>query len=219
MVPFTLFRRLVMLGTPLILGLLEVGHPALTPGDNIFETLAPIATWWTALHVAQVPLFALMGLAAFLLVRDLDGSAARISRIAIAIFVVVYPAFDAAVGVASGVMMRNVGSLTADQRAALEQTLQALFWGPVTGLMAVVGSASWLVALVGASLAWRRAGAPVLVVGLLALSGLLLGVSHIRPFGPLACLAFLIAAAWIEFAWIRASSKQSARLAQDTENL
>jgi hypothetical protein len=206
MVSFAPFRRLIMLGIPFLLGLLELGHPALVPGDNIFETLSPIATWWTALHVAQVPLFALIGLAVFLLVRDLDGPAARISRMAIAIFVVVYPAFDAAVGVASGVMMRNVGSLTADQRGLVEQILQALFWGPVTGLMALVGSASWLVALVAAALAWRRAGAPALVVGLLALSGLLLGVSHIRPFGPLACLAFLIPAAWIEFAWVRPGS-------------
>src|SRR5206468_2098101 len=124
-----LFRRLVMLGTPLSLGLLEVGHPALVPAHNIFETLAPIATWWTALHVTQVPLFALMGLAAFLLVRDLQGPAARIGRMAIAVFVVVYPAFDAAVGVPSGVMVRNVGSLTADQRTLVEQILQALFWG------------------------------------------------------------------------------------------
>lgn len=38
------------------------------------------------------------------------------------------------------------------------------------------------------------------MVALLALSGLLMGVAHIRPIRPLACLALLIAAAWIESA-------------------
>jgi len=193
-------RRAVTLGVPLVLGVLEIGHPALVPSDDIVATLSPIATWWTILHIAQIPLFALLGLAVFLTVRDLEGRAARIARRAIAIFIVVYPAFDAAVGVASGVMLSNVVHPSAESRAALEQVLQALFWGPVTGSLALLGAACWLIALVAASLAWRKAGAPKTVVALLALSGLLLAVAHIRPFGPLACLAFLIASAWVEFA-------------------
>ncbi len=101
------FPRLIIFGAPLILGLLELGHPALLPGDDIVATIAPIATWWTTLHVLQVPLFALLGLAVFLLVRNLDGRAATISRYAIAVFIVIYPAIDAAVGIASGVLCRT----------------------------------------------------------------------------------------------------------------
>ena len=74
-----------------MLGLLELGHPALLPGDDIVATIAPIATWWTIFHVLQVPLFALLGVAVFLLVRDLDGHAAKVSRYAICVFIVVYP--------------------------------------------------------------------------------------------------------------------------------
>ena len=196
--PSPLGRRAVVLGVPLVLGLLEVGHTALVPGDNIFATLAPITAWWTALHVAQIPLFALLGLAAFLLVRDLDSRAARLSRRLIPIFAVVYPAFDAAVGVSSGIIVHTLAPLPAEQQAAVEPGLQALFWGPVTGMMALVGSVTWAVALLAAALAWRRAGAPLFVVAALALSGLVLGVAHIRPFGPLACLFFLIGATWIE---------------------
>lgn len=195
----TLARRAVTLGVPLVLGLMELGHPALTPADDIVDTLQPIATWWTALHIAQIPLFALLGCAVWLTVRDLDGRAARVCRGAIAIFIIVYPAFDAAVGVASGLLMQGIGAPSAATRAALEPFLQALFWGPVTGTMALIGSVSWLVALIAAALAWRRAGAPWVVAGLLALSGILLAIAHIRPFGPLACLAFLVASAWVEF--------------------
>src|SRR5258707_14029708 len=118
------------------------------PGTPIAATLAPIATWWTVLHVAQVPLFALLGLAVWLLVHDLDGRAARISGGAVAVFVV-------------------------------------------------------MVALLAAAWAWRGAGAPWPIVALLAASGLLLGFSHIRPLGPLACGALLVAAGWIESAGAR----------------
>ena len=72
-------RRALVLGPPLVLGLLERGHPGVMPGTPIAATLAPIATWWTVLHVAQVPLFALLGLAVWRLVHDLDGRAGRIS--------------------------------------------------------------------------------------------------------------------------------------------
>jgi hypothetical protein len=188
----------VTLGAPLALGLLEIGHPALMPGDEIVDTLYPIATWWTALHVAQIPLFALLGCAVLLVVRGLDGRAARISRAAIAIFIVVYPAFDAAVGVASGLLVTTFSAPTTEVRVAIDPFLQALFWGPVTGTLALIGAVSWLVALVAAAFAWRRAQAPMAVVALFALSGLLLAIAHIRPFGPLACLAFLLAAGWVE---------------------
>jgi len=188
----------VLFGAPLVLGLLELGHPAFMPNDDIFAIVAPIAVWWTALHVAQIPLFALLGLAVFLLVRGLEGRAAHLSRAAIAVFVVVYPAFDAAVGVSSGVLLQNLSTLGAEQRAVLQPALHALFWGPITGLLAIVGSASWLVALLAAAWAWREADAPRMAIALLAVSGLLLAVSHIRPFGPLACLCFLIAAGLVE---------------------
>jgi len=61
------------------------------------------------------------------------------------------------------------------------------------------GSASWFVSPTAAAWAWRNHGAPTLAVGFLALSGLLLGIGHIRPFGPLACLCFLIGVTLIEF--------------------
>ena len=191
-------RNFVMFGAPALLGILELGHPAFSPWDPVIDTLAPIALWWTALHVVQVPLFGLLGLAVVLLLVDLHSRAAQISRCAIAVFVVVYPAFDGAVGIASGVILHNLGTIGPAERAAIEPALWALFWGPVTGMMAIIGSAAWLIALVAAALAFRQAGATVPEYGLLASSGLLLGIAHVRPIGPLACLCFVIAAALIE---------------------
>ena len=59
-------RRVVLLGTPLVLGILELGHPLLDHMNPI-KMLAPIATWWIILHLLLVPLFALMGWMLFLL--------------------------------------------------------------------------------------------------------------------------------------------------------
>ena len=42
---FEAWRRPILFGVPLVLGLLEVGHPALLPGDDIFATIAPDAKW------------------------------------------------------------------------------------------------------------------------------------------------------------------------------
>ena len=199
----TASRRLLVLAPPLVLGVLEIGHPGVTPGTPIAATLMPMIGWWTTLHVAQVPLFALLGLTVWLLVRDLEGRAPRVSGRALAVFVVVYPAFDAAVGVGSGVVLRALAPATAEQMAAVKPSMQALFWGPVTGLMAMAGSLAWVMALIAAAWAWRGVGAPWAVVALLVASGLLLGFGHIRPFGPLACAALLLAAAWIESAGAR----------------
>src|SRR5690349_18499955 len=110
----------VILGAPLLLGVLEIGHPALLPGEGIFATIAPITVWWTALHVVQIPLFALVGLAVLLVVRDLRGRPTQISRGAVCVFIVVYPAFDAAVGVSSGIIVHTLSTLEPPQRATVE---------------------------------------------------------------------------------------------------
>jgi hypothetical protein len=190
-------RRALLLVVPLMLGILELGHPFVVPGTNIYLALLPIVGWWTTLHMLQIPLFALFGLAAYLLVRDLEGRAAGVSRRMLALFIVVYPAFDAAVGVASGVFVGSSAGNGAAQ-TILEPGLQELFWGPITGLLAIIGSGSWLIGALAGATALFKAGAPRPAVAAMALAGLLLGISHVSPLGPLACGCFLVAAALIE---------------------
>jgi hypothetical protein len=194
---FTAPQQALIVGAPLVLGLLEIWHPALGPQDDICSTIGPIAVWWTVLHMLQIPLFALIGIVSYLLLRPFTGRVARIGRVASLVFAVVYPAFDAAVGVASGVMLQSVGSLSAEQRAALEAGLQSLFWGSVTLSLAGVGAIGWLLALLSLSYLSRKGGAPLFVSLAFAASGILLAIAHVRPFGPLACLALLIAALWM----------------------
>jgi hypothetical protein len=193
---FTPVQQAVILGTPLVLGVLEVWHPVLVRGD-ICGTLAPVVTWWTVLHLLQIPLFALLGGAVILLLQALLGRTARIGRWAAVVFLVAYPAFDAVVGVGSGVLLQSAGDIDAEQRRVLETSLQGLFRGPATQSLAVIGSTAWLVALAATALAWLGQGAPWPVAAAFVASGVLLSISHIPPFGPLACLFFLVGATWL----------------------
>src|SRR4051812_12206464 len=73
-------RRLVLLGTPLALGLLELWHPVPVPGMR-FETIARYNDWWLILHLLQLPLFGLMALAVMVLVAHAHGRSATIARV------------------------------------------------------------------------------------------------------------------------------------------
>src|SRR5450755_1197515 len=64
----SLGRRVVLLGTPAVLVLVELGHPLLDH-EHTISMLASINTWWIILHVLLIPLFALMGWAFFLLLQ------------------------------------------------------------------------------------------------------------------------------------------------------
>jgi hypothetical protein len=110
-------RRLVLLGTPLVLGILEIWHPTPSGTESTFDVIVDNADWWFTLHILQLPLFGLMALAVYLLVEDLHGWAATISRIGAWFFVVFYIALDSILGIAGGVIARGARRLPADQQA------------------------------------------------------------------------------------------------------
>ena len=59
------------LGTPLVLGILEIWYPTST--RPTFDLIVANANWWFTLHILQLPLFGLMALAVYLLVDGLSG--------------------------------------------------------------------------------------------------------------------------------------------------
>lgn len=115
-------RRLVLLGTPLVLGILEIWHP--TSNESPFDIIVDNANWWFTLHILQLPLFGLMALAIYLLVDDLHGWAATISRIGAWFFLVFYIALDSILGIAGGVIARGARGLPADQQALIARELE-----------------------------------------------------------------------------------------------
>jgi len=63
-------------------------------------------------HVGMMVFIPLLALAIGLLLRDLRSTAARVSRIALAVFVVFYVAWEALQGIANGILVDQVSTPT-----------------------------------------------------------------------------------------------------------
>jgi hypothetical protein len=119
---------------------------------------------------------------------------ARVARLGLAVFALVYVAYDALAGVATGVLATRAAQASPEQRRAYAQAAQALFDSAPTWTLYGVGSAAWLLALMAAGLALRRQGRRTAPVLLLAAAAALFAYGHAFPTGPLAMLCLLGAA-------------------------
>jgi hypothetical protein len=120
-------RRIVLLGTPLVLTVLLFFHPS--PYDDVVGELMPITGWWIALHAIGFLLFALMGVAVWLLTAGLRGVFATLSRVAAVVFAVFYGAGDAIAGISTGILARSAEAGTLGERAAV-RAIETLWADP-----------------------------------------------------------------------------------------
>jgi hypothetical protein len=190
-------RGVVLLGAPLALAVLEIFHPERP--DSASEAVEQ-GVWFMWFHFVQVPLIGLVALAVYLLTAGMEGLAAGVSRWAIGVFAVFFSAYDAAAGIGTGYALRNARGLSAGAQEAIYEAVKDM---PVVSLifgLSVVGSLAWVVALVAAALALRRARASLGPFVLLILAGVFLLGGHPYPAGTLAFGSFFLAAAWLEFA-------------------
>src|SRR5215212_10440240 len=166
----TTLRRLIFLGTPLALAILEIFHPQ--PGGVADAVLQGV--WFMWFHIIQVPLIGLMALAVYLLTEGLEGRAVSVSRWAIGVFAVFFSAYDAAAGIGTGYALRNAQGLPAGAQEAIYEAVKDM---PVLSLifgLSIVGSLAWVVGLVAAAMALRRAGESLGPFILLILAGVFL---------------------------------------------
>jgi hypothetical protein len=191
----TVSGRAVLLGAPLILALLEILHPQPVGVDEHIGQ----AGRFLAFHVIQLPLIGLVALAVYLLTVGIEGRVASVSRWAAGVFAVFYGAYDTVAGIATGIVLRNARGFSAEAQAAVYEAVKDLPGISLVPLgLDVVGTLSWVVAVVAAAIALRRAGAPRGPFVLLILAGVFLMGGHPFPFGTLAFGCLFIAAAWLE---------------------
>lgn len=195
-------RRLVTLGTPLVMGVVSVLHPH-AAGPSIVAALQMRLGLWLGIHLIQLFLIGLLGATLWLLISGRTGCAATLSRLAIGLFLVFYAAFDAIVGIGTGLLVTLTQRMSgADQVGAVQLAQQ--FWDarldPGMPLLSVilVAELAWLVAAGAAALTLRRVGAPWPVVGLLGLAGILFGINHPFPAGTAGMLCLFGAVVWLE---------------------
>jgi len=181
-----------LIGMPIAWAVLLWFHPDVPDPDNVYEGLHDEATTYLIVHVGMLVFIGLIGVALYMLVRDLPGKAATISRLAIGPFVLFYSAWETVIGLATGVLVQHANDSPAGQRPAVSDAIQALGDNAIVGemgVLSILGGLAWITAVIAAAVAIRRAGAPVLATVLLALSAVV--VSHPPPIGPigLACFA------------------------------
>lgn len=180
-----------LIGVPLAWAVLLWFHPSTDP-DDIYGSLRDQVVTYQIVHVGTLIFIGLMGVALYMLVRDLPGKAATISRLAIGPFVLLYGAWESVIGLATGALVQHANDAPAGERAAVSDAIQSLQGNVIVGESSVAGfggALAWVVAVIAAAVAIRRAGAPVLATALLVLS--LVVFSHPPPIGPigLACFA------------------------------
>jgi hypothetical protein len=180
---------------PVAWAVLLLFHPG-GEGDQIYQDLHDKVTRWMVVHVGMMLFIPLFAAAVYVLLRGLEGTAAQVSRIGLAVFVVFYGAFELLQGIGVGILVNEVGGLPPAERVRLVQDFAEHPLATNLGVFGSIGGLGILVAMIAAGVALRRhAGAAMSVPILLGLSGLLVG-AHPPPFGPIG-LAFFIAAVLI----------------------
>ena len=185
-----------LIGVPLAWGVLLLFHPT---GEGEAITYADVqqeVTRWLVVHLGMVIFIPLMAGAVYLLVRGIEGTAARVCRIALLLFVVFYGAWEALVGIGTGILVNDINGLGASDKAVAaplvgeynDSILIRAF-----GVLGSIGSLAFITAAIAAGLALHRhAGAPLAVTVLLAVSGFLI-TAHPPPFGPVGLALFIAA--------------------------
>jgi hypothetical protein len=195
-------RRVFLVATPLALAVVLWWHPA--GGEDVYEGVRGDVGAWLFVHTALLLFMPLLGLAAFLLLGGLRSLAATISRVAIVFFLVFYTAYEMTVGVGTGVLVDYANGLPAAEQAVVADAIQDYNRNWISAdpsVALVLGTLGWVVAMVAAAVAFRRAGAgwPVTVlVGFAALFAI-----HPPPVGPVGLACFAAAAVLIERARAR----------------
>jgi hypothetical protein len=193
---FTPTEIAFLVGIPLAWAVLLLFHPT---GGGEAVTYADVqdqVTAWLVVHIGMMVFIPLMAVAVYLLLRDIEGTAARISRIALVPFVVVYGAYEVLLGIGAGILVQDVNGLAGSEKAAgaalvNEFTDNVLIRG--FSVLSSIGALAFITAMIAAGLALRREAAePLAVPVLLGLSGFLI-TAHPPPFGPTGLVLFIAA--------------------------
>jgi hypothetical protein len=207
-----------LIGAPLAWAVLLWFHPAVAR-DNVYGDLRDEVDTYVIVHAGTLVFIGLMGLALYMLIRDLPGKAATISRMAIGPFVLFYGAWEAVIGLATGALVQHANDAPSRERPALSDAIQSLQDNVIVGdpgIVAGIGALAWIVATIAAAVAVRRAGAPVLATVLLGLSVVVF--SHPPPIGP-AGLACFAGAVLVLYRSQRVSGSRTAQTASSTPKL
>jgi hypothetical protein len=182
-----------LVAVPLAWAVLLLFHPV---GDgDYYAVVRDDVTAWLTVHLGSMLLIPLLAGVLFVLLRGIDGTAARVSRVALVVFAVFYAGYEVAVGIGSGIIADAINALPVGERGAGAALLESYNESTILAVVSAIGSIAWVVAVTGAGIAlYRRAhtASSVAVVFLLLISAPGIAI-HVTPFGPVGLALFIVA--------------------------
>jgi hypothetical protein len=164
-------RQFLIFAPPVLLAGLNLTHPIIP--SPVYAGVLHHLAWWLQLHVINLALFPLFGLAAYLLMANVHNAAATVSRFAVAVFIPVYAAFDALMGIGTGTLVQISRTLPPDQGASATPLINAFYDSAMLYDIAAAGSIAWVIAMLAAAVAFtaperRRLVGAVAVISFMA---------------------------------------------------
>ena len=170
--------------------------------DEFIQYIVDIRGRWLAVHLVGLLLFPLLGVAIWLMLPP-GRIASRISEVGLAVYIVLYSAFDAVAGIGGAVLAGYREGLPSAERPTVNGAIWSLMGeADAAAYLSEVATYGWEVGVLGAVVAlcqdrgWRR-GLRIAVP--LVLGGAGFAQSHFPPYGAVAGVLLAIAA-WQFFA-------------------
>lgn len=194
--PFSPGELAFLIGVPLLWAVLLLFHPGGEGTEVSYVELQDKVTAWLVVHLGMMIFIPLIAVVVLLLLRGVEGTAARISRIALVPFVIFYSAWESLQGIGVGILVDEVNGLPQAERATGADLVPDFADNILIrnfGVFGNIGSLSLIIAMIAAGVALRRhAGAAFAVAALLGVSGFLV-TAHPPPFGPTGLALFIVA--------------------------
>ena len=201
----------IIVGTPLTLIVFSLAHGLdwlVMHGmndenyDAFIQYIVDIRGRWLAVHLIGLVLFPLLGIAIWLMLPP-GRVASRISQVGLAVYIVLYSAFDAVAGIGGAVLAGYREGLPSAERPTVNGAIWSLMGeADATAYLSEAATYGWGLGVLGAVVAlcqdrgWRR-GLRIAVP--LVLGGAAFAQSHFPPYGAVAGVLLAIAA-WQFFA-------------------
>ena len=173
-------EQLLIFSAPLLVGLLNLFHPMFRP--PVYAGLIQHISWWIPLHLLNLVLFPLLGLAGYLLVKDVHNLASVIARVALVLFIPLYAAFDALAGIGTGILVRNAEHLAANDLTLVGPMIDSYWSSGTLNAIAALGSMAWMIGMLAAAVAFTQAERRRLVTGLTIVFFLIIGWAQTHLF-------------------------------------
>lgn len=182
--PFSRAEIAFVVGVPFAWAVLLLFHPG---GNSLYDAASSETTAWLVVHLGTMVFIPLLAAALFVVLQRYEGTAALVARLALAVFAVVYLAFEILVGVSVGLLV--------DEAGASEAVVTAYGDSTVLEVIETVGSFAWLVAVAAAGVAMfdnahTTRSIAVLMLLVISAPGIVL---HVSPVGTIGLALFVAA--------------------------